>query len=65
METEIIVNKIYAFLNQAGIPFQETAIEINTFLPGIRIEAGKLEIDRNKLKYPGDILHEAGTLGVE
>ncbi len=64
METQHIVNKIYSFLHQIGIPFQETDIEITTFLPGIRIEAGKLEIDRQKLQHPGDILHEAGHLAL-
>ena len=34
-----------------------------TFLPGLSIEAGALLIDE-ALKYPGDILHEAGHIAV-
>lgn len=34
------------------------------FLPGISIRNGSLVIDKEKLKYPGDILHEAGHLAV-
>ena len=34
------------------------------FVPGICIHHGGLLIDINSLKYPGDILHEAGHLAV-
>ncbi len=34
------------------------------FVPGIGIQNGGLLIDLDKLKYPGDILHEAGHLAV-
>lgn len=34
------------------------------FLPGISIRNGSLVIDKEKLKYPDDILHEAGHLAV-
>lgn len=64
MERENSIHQIYAFLDNIGIPFQETTIAVDTFLPGIRIEAGILEIDRNKLQHPGDLLHEAGHLAL-
>jgi hypothetical protein len=34
------------------------------FVPGICIQHGGLLIDMERLKYPGDILHEAGHLAV-
>jgi hypothetical protein len=52
------------FLAQIGIPTQEVELSEDTFLPGILIENGGLSIDPAKLRYPGDILHEAGHLAV-
>lgn len=55
---------IYHFLDQIGIEWEETTLTTSTFLPGILIEKGKLKIDRAKLKYPGDLLHEAGHIAI-
>ncbi|GAB3712058.1 hypothetical protein GCM10027592_50230 [Spirosoma flavus] len=62
-ETDLIA-PIYAFLDSIGISVIESTLDEPTFLPGIRIEQGKLVIDRAKLMYPGDILHEAGHIAV-
>jgi hypothetical protein len=35
-----------------------------SFLPGIAIESGGLIVDRGRLEYPGDLLHEAGHIAV-
>ena len=35
-----------------------------TFLPGIFIDSGVLKVDLARLKYPGDLLHEAGHLAL-
>jgi len=55
---------IYAFLNSIDISFVEKEIHEPTFLPGLKIENGCLIVDKNKLLYPGDILHEAGHIAV-
>lgn len=55
---------ISAFLNSIGIPVTEETIEEETFLPGILMKNGGLAIDRTRLKYPGDMLHEAGHVAV-
>ena len=35
-----------------------------TFLPGILIAQGKILFDESRLKFPGDLLHEAGHLAI-
>ncbi|WP_102796028.1 hypothetical protein [Bowmanella denitrificans] len=57
-------DKIVAFLRRVGINVHYSSIETKTFLPGLLIERGQLLIDREKLKYPGDLLHEAGHIAV-
>ncbi len=63
MSMDWIVN-IVAFLNRIGIPVEERNLDNSCFLPGVAIEFGKLILDRSKLKYPGDLLHEAGHIAV-
>ncbi len=43
---------------------EERPILSSTFLPGIAVSHGVLIVDRNRLLYPGDLLHEAGHLAV-
>jgi hypothetical protein len=57
-----IIDKITHFLEYAGIKFEFRSIESGNFLPGLKLENGALIIDKEKLLYPGDILHEAGHL---
>lgn len=52
------------FIESIGIPIQFRAIEEDTFLPGVFISHGSLIVDVNKLKHPGDLLHEAGHIAV-
>ena len=35
-----------------------------SFLPGVAIEGGVLVVDEERLRYPGDLLHEAGHLAI-
>ncbi|MBO9593940.1 MAG: hypothetical protein J7599_13615 [Niabella sp.] len=53
-----------AFIRSIGIPVAERSIAAATFLPGILIHDGSIIIDREQLKYPGDVLHEAGHIAV-
>lgn len=56
--------RIISFLREIGIPVKEQALETDGFLPGVEIQAGSLIVDRSTLKYPGDLLHEAGHIAV-
>lgn len=60
----ILIGKLTDFIRSVGIPVYERALPDDTFLPGVSIEQGSLFIDADKLKYPGDLLHEAGHIAV-
>jgi hypothetical protein len=53
-----------AFLNSIGIKTFYRKLATGTFLPGLSIEQGCIIIDRDSLKYPGDILHEAAHIAI-
>jgi hypothetical protein len=59
-----LVARIAAFLVSIGLMVRAAAISEPTFLPGITIVNGELVVDEDRLKYPGDLLHEAGHLAV-
>lgn len=46
-----------------GVEFAELPDD-GAFLPGIMVRNGGLVVDREKLRWPGDILHEAGHVAV-
>jgi hypothetical protein len=56
--------QIVHFLTQIGLPVKAARIQGETILPGITISQGTLLVDESSLKYPGDLLHEAGHLAV-
>jgi hypothetical protein len=58
------LGSIVAFLGEIGIAIREGPIPDDTFLPGLCISHGTLLFDRALLKWPGDLLHEAGHLAV-
>lgn len=55
---------ILDFFDEIGLNYRLESLSENTFLPGIHIHQGGLVIDVEKLKYPGDLLHEAGHIAV-
>jgi hypothetical protein len=59
-----IINTSIDFLKEIGIPTVFARVPDGSFLPGLSIESGRIIIDADKLKYPGDILHEAGHIAV-
>ncbi|GGD83849.1 hypothetical protein GCM10011514_54820 [Emticicia aquatilis] len=61
---EEVFSKIIDFINKIGIQIKFCTINDNTFLPGLRIEKGILQIDKDKLSYIGDTLHEAGHIAL-
>ncbi len=62
--TNDALQKAVAFINSIGITTTYTTLAPDSFLPGLSIEAGEILIDIAALKYPGDVLHEAGHLAV-
>ena len=58
------LGRILEFLAIIGLPVRETSFDKPGFLPGLLIEKGELLLDRARLRYPGDVLHEAGHLAV-
>jgi hypothetical protein len=59
-----LTDTIIDFVVGVGIRVSRTELDGDTFLPGIRVRAGGLDVDSPRLVYPGDILHEAGHLAV-
>ena len=59
-----IAAKIVSFLDEIGIRLEFGVVGDDTFLPGIDVVDGGLLVEESKLRYPGDLLHEAGHLAV-
>ena len=58
------LQKICDFLAEIGIVVRQETISEDTLLPGILLDRGELIVDQQKLKYVGDLLHEAGHVAV-
>lgn len=58
------LDRMLEFLTSIGLPVRETSFDQPGFLPGLLIERGELLLDRARLLYPGDVLHEAGHIAV-
>ncbi|HJZ96360.1 MAG TPA: hypothetical protein VKE70_07620 [Candidatus Solibacter sp.] len=59
-----VMEEILGFLRGIGLTVRMEEIAHATFLPGVHIEGGGLVVDRARLLYPGDLLHEAGHLAL-
>ena len=59
-----MLNQCVDFIEQTGIKVYFTELTDACFLPGLSIESGNILVDTSALKYPGDILHEAGHIAV-
>ena len=53
-----------SFLESIRIEVAEGPLTATTFLPGLELGPCVIYVDFDKLKYPGDILHEAGHIAV-
>lgn len=53
-----------AFLTDIGISVIPCTLPTDSFLPGLSIRQGAIYFDKEALRYPGDILHEAGHIAV-
>jgi hypothetical protein len=58
------LESILAFLAEIGLTVTEGSVPASSFLPGIRLARGTLLLDRAALRWPGDLLQEAGHLAV-
>ncbi|MEA5461199.1 hypothetical protein VB796_19200 [Arcicella sp. LKC2W] len=63
-QDHVYVSPILSFLERIGIPVQITTLTSEMSLPGILINNGSLQIDLAQLKFPGDLLHEAGRIAL-
>ena len=64
LSVDAYLEKCISFLNEIGIETKFEKLDESCFLPGLSIDAGAILIDTGLLKYPGDILHEAGHIAV-
>lgn len=56
--------RIVAFLRGLGLEVRAEPVEGPTFVPGIRVERGALLVDEDRMRWPGDLLHEAGHIAL-
>jgi hypothetical protein len=61
---EPITTTIVAFLRAIGLVVRPGTVPEHTFVPGIWIDRGEIVVDEAHLRFPGDLLHEAGHLAV-
>lgn len=61
---EPLTHRIVAFLTDIGLTVRPGEIVEPTILPGIAVEHGALLFDSVRLRFPCDLLHEAGHLAV-
>ena len=59
-----ILQSIVRFLTGIGLKVVYEDLPDDTWFPGILVRRGELVIDPARLKYPGDILHEAGHVAM-
>ena len=57
-------DKMLTFFEEIGITVTTGEVADDTFLPGIDVRNGTLIVDKRKLRYEGDLLHEAGHIAV-
>jgi hypothetical protein len=64
MDDRRALEAIVQFLDSIGIAARDRDLGDATFLPGLDIDRGVLLIDRARLEWTGDLLHEAGHIAV-
>jgi hypothetical protein len=63
-DTTVLFDQCVDFLQAIGIPVEFTTIEEECFLPGFQLSGGKVLVDKDNMKYPGDLLHEAAHIAI-
>ena len=64
MFADPLTERLAAFVRHVGIEVRAADLPEPTFLPGLDIRDGAILVDEARLKYPGDLLHEAGHIAV-
>ncbi|MEM7091562.1 MAG: hypothetical protein AAF567_01060 [Actinomycetota bacterium] len=64
MDHDSLVAQIVGFLRDVGFEVVERELVDDTVLPGVTGGGGVLAYDPARLRYPGDLLHEAGHLAL-
>ena len=59
-----LIQCILGFLEEIGISVTLGEVPKTTFLPGVLVDGPSLVVDLESLKFPGDLLHEAGHLAI-
>jgi hypothetical protein len=59
-----LIVRLVAFLREIGMAVRAGQVEEASVLPGVIVEQGGLVVDEQRLRFPGDLLHEAGHLAV-
>lgn len=57
-----LIDQFLNFLHNIGLKTAETELPENLPVPGMMLTDGILLLDRQKIKYPGDLLYEGGVL---
>ncbi len=64
VDRQEVLERIFSFLRGIGLSVRIAPVPSTSFLPGIQMVSGGLRVDPGALRYPGDLLHEAGHLAV-
>lgn len=65
MTIDLPTQQMVTFLREVvGLTVIEDSLADQTFLPGLTLRGAALVYDPKQLRYPGDLLHEAGHLAV-
>jgi hypothetical protein len=64
MYSDPLTAKLVSFVQGIGIDVQCAELTGPTFVAGLDIRFGAVQVDDKRLVYPGDILHEAGHIAV-
>jgi hypothetical protein len=59
-----LLERFLEFVRAIGIIVDDAVFPEETVLPGIDIRNGQIFLDRRRLKFVGDLLHEAGHIAV-
>jgi hypothetical protein len=62
MPTQTTLQQITNFLSSIDIKIVKQKLPTDTFLPGLSLLGNSILMDSDKLKNPGDLLHEAGHI---
>lgn len=59
-----MLDRIVAFVRDVGLTVTIGAVAADSFLPAVALIDGTVRVDADRLRWPGDVLHEAGHLAV-